>query len=68
MAVILTFQDSENELQRLQVFKNKDNRCFISTGQTDSSYFEGWCTLDSDDLIILISELQSIKKSIDENE
>jgi len=51
-----------------EMFINNKNRCCISTGQLDSEYYNGWCTLDSNDLTVLISELKSIKTKIDENE
>lgn len=68
MAVSLVFEDDSNETQKLELFINNKNRCCISTGQLDSEYYNGWCTLDSNDLTVLISELKSIKTKIDENE
>lgn len=68
MAVSLVFEDDSNETQKLELFINNKNRCCISTGQLDSEYYSGWCTLDSNDLTVLISELKSIKTKIDENE
>jgi len=68
MAVSLVFEDETSEGQKLVVFKNIDNRCLICTGQIDSGYYEGWITLGSNDLTILICELQSIKAKIDSDE
>ena len=70
MAVALIFEDESNEGQKLKVFHTNDNRCWISAGEIDNDdgLRDGWVTLDSNDLTILILELQSIKRKIDEDE
>ena len=70
MSVALIFEDESNEGQKLKVFHTNNNRCWISAGEIDNDdgLRDGWVTLDSNDLTILILELQSIKRKIDEDE
>jgi len=70
MSVDLIFEDEEHKGQKLKVFHTNNNRCWISAGEIDidDGIGNGWVTLDSKDLSILISELQSIKEKIDSNE
>ena len=68
MSTSLIFKDDENSEQRLEVFYSAENRCYIQVGKLDEDFHCGWVTLDSDDLTVLINELQSIKAKIDLNE
>lgn len=62
------FTDDVNEAKTLRVYMNTENRCYITCGELQGNlHYTGWITLDSDDLTELISELQFIKKQIEDN-
>lgn len=67
MAVQKIFNDEED--RQLTAFYNAHGTCTIVAGRDilniNQDYFYGLCTLDSDDLTELISELKAIKKQID---
>jgi hypothetical protein len=67
MAKIIRFGDDLNTEQYFEAFKNKDGRIFINVGDLngEDGFFEGWVTLDKQDLLQLISELQELSKDID---
>lgn len=63
------FTDEENPTKEMQVYLSKDNTCFIccEDNSNDDYYCTKYVSLTYDDLVELISELQLIKKQIEEN-
>lgn len=60
------FTDDINPEQTMTVYENDDKRCYIEiTTNGGGDITDQFITLDSEDLIELISELQSIKNQID---
>lgn len=54
-----------NEGNELRTLLNDNNQCYIEICSDSSGYYTGFITLDSDDLLIFISELQDIRKSME---
>lgn len=69
MAVQKIFNDEKD--RQLTAFYNSEGTCTIVAGKDilniNEDYFYGLCTLDSNDITELISELKYIKKQIDGN-
>lgn len=61
------FTDDFNTTQEMRLYRNADNRCYISCGDFEADYHNGFITLVPEDIAELIAELQSIKKQIEDN-
>jgi len=60
--VNLLITDESNTEWQLEAFLNKDGRIAIVTGELQSEYHKGICTLSKDDAKALVKELNKLIK------
>lgn len=54
----------ETTSHQMQLYINNDGRIYIQTGDFEDHYYNGFITIDKDDAIALVKELQKLIKQM----